>query len=131
MGNRRVRFRNPLTQSSRTTGSELFLHLYGDTHRKLVELRSRSFNFNCLGKERGLVGMLNTKIFARRLRRMFPEAQFDDRLLKTVSTLDSFGMQTKVGGAPGSSYASRTQDMSNEEGVFTASKLLAIQFLGR
>ena len=62
---------------------------------------------------------------------MFPGALYDDRLLKAVASLDDIGGRTRHGGMPGSTYTTRTRNLSNEDGVISASKLLAIQFLGR
>ena len=68
------------TTEDRRSSDERFLHLYGEGHDRVVEIRPRAFNFRGLGPAFGLALSGNVATFLDRVREMFPRARYDDSL---------------------------------------------------
>jgi hypothetical protein len=108
----------------RQSSEERFLHLYGEGHARVVEIRPQGFNFRALlGDAFGPVLSGNVSRFLERLREAFPAARYDDTLRRfppmpdeeeTSGTLDRAVCQER-----------------NEAAAMRTSTLIAIDLLRR
>jgi hypothetical protein len=82
------------TTTDKSSQAEDFARLY---YRKSaepgVELWQHDLNYSFLGAERAASSVLNFSTLVRRLREVFPEAIFDDRLSKPLVLADSSSWQ--------------------------------------
>jgi hypothetical protein len=112
------------TRRERRGDAEDFLHLYGTDPRTAWELRARDFEYrSCLGPRFGPTVAANLRAFVELLRGTFPDAAYDDLLLRRPPPPD-FDVQTT-----GIGITTETRSEDNEKPVRAASFLLAWRLL--
>ena len=126
-------FQHPRTENShdRSNTSEQFLHLYGESHDKVFELRPHKFNFHCLGTDFALSAALNQQAFIQRLKTLWPDLRYDDTLLKHPPILEDQIVSDRVSGGNPLRIEVVERKQGNEEGAVRASFLLALSILRR
>jgi hypothetical protein len=101
-----------------------FLHLYGSDPGTGLELRARDFEYrSCLGPRFGPTSAANLRAFVELLRETFPDAVYDDLLLKRPPPPDFDVSTTGVG------VTTETRSEDNEKPARTASFLRAWRLL--
>ena len=108
----------------RRSSGERFLHLYGEGHERVVEIRPQSFNFRALGAEFGPALSGNVAKFLERLRGLFPDVRSDDALLRSPPMPDDLG---EAGGR----LDHAVHKEGNEEAAMRTSTLIALDILRR
>jgi hypothetical protein len=74
------------TTTEKSIQTEDFVRLYGSKSAEpAVELWQHHLNYSCLGAERGATSAVNFATLVRRLREVFPQAVFDDRLARPLA----------------------------------------------
>lgn len=74
------------TTTEKSSQTEDFVRLYSSKPTEpAVELWQYNLNYSFLGAERGATSAINFATLVRRLREVFPEAVFDDRLAKPLA----------------------------------------------
>jgi hypothetical protein len=111
------------TTEDRRSSEERFLHLYGDTHARVVEIFPQAFNFRGLGADFGMALSGNVAKFLERLREMFPEARYDDSLRRHPPMPDDLGSDGPE--------ARSVRKEGNEEAAMRTSTLIALDILRR
>ncbi|HEX7899970.1 MAG TPA: hypothetical protein VF950_19540 [Planctomycetota bacterium] len=111
-------------KGERHTSGERFVHLYGESHARVVEIRPQSFNFRALGTDFGPALSGNVATFLERLRRVFPDVRSDDSLLRFPPMPDDLG---KVGGT----VEHEVHKEDNEAQTLRTSILIALDLLRR
>ncbi|HLF93552.1 MAG TPA: hypothetical protein VJB14_08820 [Planctomycetota bacterium] len=112
-----------------SSDAEPFVHFYGESHARAVELRPRSFNFRFLGAEAGVSKAMGLKNFLVRVRSIYPDARYDETLLHCAVPGDDLdGTETYDEGAAGGLSVRRISH-SNEAGALRAALLIALAFL--
>jgi hypothetical protein len=111
-------------ERDRTSDSQDFLHLYGSDPRTGLELRARDFEYrSCLGARFGPTSAANLRALVELLRETFPDAVYDDLLLRRPPPPD-FDVQTS---GVGVTEEKRSED--NEKPARAASFLMAWRLL--
>lgn len=89
-----------------------FIHLYGESHAQVVEIRPAAFNFRALGQDFGPTLAANVARFIA----LFPRARVDDTLLRCppLEDVDTDGQFARG---------------SNEEAALRTSTLIALDLL--
>jgi hypothetical protein len=73
------------TTTDKSSQTEDFVRLYSSKSAEpAVELWQHNLNFSCLGAERAASSVVNFSTLVRRLREVFPEAIFDNRLARPL-----------------------------------------------
>ncbi len=73
------------TTTDKSSQTEDFARLYSSKSAEpAVELWQHNLNYSCLGAERAATSAMNFSTLVRRLREVFPEAIFDNRLAKPL-----------------------------------------------
>lgn len=112
-----------------SSDSEAIALFYGERAAQAVDLRPRGFNFRCLGAEAGPTKAAAMKMFLERVRALFPEAAYDDTLLRVAPPSDdTLGAESVDESAMGSARVVR-RVQSNEAGVLRAALLIAMSLL--
>ncbi|HLY74132.1 MAG TPA: hypothetical protein VKU80_08445 [Planctomycetota bacterium] len=119
------------TTHERSSSSERFVHLYGEAHTDVLELRPGRFNFRCLGNEFGISAAMNCDTFIRRLTALSPNVQFDDTLLRYPPPVDDEVVSDRVAGGNPLRVEVVRRKQGNEGSAVRASILLALAILGR
>lgn len=102
--------------------SERFLHLYGDSHARVVEIRPRDFQFRALGRDFGVSLAANERAFLELLRTLRPKLRYDDTLLRHPPAEE---------GRIARSDAITVHEESNEAAALRTSTLIALDLLRR
>jgi hypothetical protein len=73
------------TTTDKSSQTEDFARLYSSKSTEpAVELWQHSLNYSCFGAERATSSVVNFSTLVRRLREVFPEAIFDNRLARPL-----------------------------------------------
>lgn len=97
-----------LLDSTEVSYDEMLIDIYNEANQIGYRIESKGFDFSCLGADKGLLAKDNMKILAEKLRKIAPNAEFDDDYLRIRSELskvwevsqrnDSSGLQrSRVG----------------------------------
>jgi hypothetical protein len=112
------------TERERSSEDHDFVHLYGADPRVGLELRAREFEYrSALGPRFGPTAAANLRTFIELLRETFPQAVYEDLLLRRPPPPDFDSQTTGVG----TTTETRTED--NEKPARTASFLMAWRLL--
>lgn len=110
---------------------EQFAHFHGQSPGEVVELRANRFDFRCLGPDLAATRAANLRAFLDKLRGLFPQALYDDTLVKhplRSSGRDGFSFNASVFVG---SVEQHTTKGSTEDAARRASWLIARARLSR